>query len=1010
MEWVVFIGLGVWVWLQSQRIEGLSRQIEALEKLLAAPLPQALPTLLLDTPLRPGELEPLLLDTPLPEASNDTEFDSPRITTPPPRTLPKAQDRRMERWLAENGLAWLGGGAIALGGIFLVTFAAQQNWFTAQVRLTCALILGAVLIGASAWARRVAQQRPPGHPLVAALLAGAGASTFYATAWAAHGLYHFIDWGAAAALLTVCAFILIGLSFLHGQALGALAVIAALLAPPLTSLGAWPAAALTLYICAVSAGALALALFRRWAWTAVAAVLGLYFWFAAAIGAGEVWRALGFLSFASVGGLMTTLRAPEKNEAQASLNWTHVHTLGPSIAVCVSSVLLIVAWLAAGAAPTSNAGGPACIAVFHVALAAYAVRARVIMPAVLAIAIGALVLGFAAYLRNRAYITPLGGEVFPAMLLAAIAIVAAALGARAHHSARTLIAGAGAIGAALLSLLAAATREDWHSLAAWAPLFAGASVLLGAAWRVARDAAKPHADAATDFWAGAGAALLLLGVESAFAEDARSAAHAGAALLLAAGFAWRGWRALRYAALSAAALTLAHAFSPALLGAALTATLPLWHALALLGGAAALLFGAARFAARRESPSATGDALNAAAIIALLIAGFLALRWIAAGGVGAPLDEFTETSLRALTLLATGHVIMPRQEQKLSHIGQWRGHTLMAVGLIYALLGPALALNPWWGGAPATIPGPPLFNAQALAFAAPAAIALATAMRLQASHKQLARFYAVLGGALALVWLPLEIRHAFHGAHMSGATFIGLEGLAHALWPLALVVGGRALKARTPTALHAALDRFLGVAAWPALIVAALGLWLVFNPWWGWTPAPLAGLPAAIIALAAFALAAWLSAKATHIRETPWPNMTLVATLAGVGHLIVAATLVVHWLFHDVSLSTAPASGVELWSYSAVWALFGAGAFALGLRRGDAILRWSGLAILLATTAYVGFLALTRLTGIAQIGSALGLGIVLMLVAWGARRFSSAPLSTKPPTPSAQHERQRAQP
>ena len=1000
MEWVVFIGLGVWVWLQSQRIEGLSRQIEALEKRLPRAEPQALPTLLLDTPLRPGELEPLLLDTPLPEASNDTEFDLPRSTTPPPRPRapPKAPDRRMERWLAENGLAWLGGGAIALGGIFLVTFAAQQNWFTAQLRLICALILGAVLIGASAWARRVAQKRPPGHPLVAALLAGAGASTFYATAWAAHGLYHFIDWGTAAALLTLCAFILIGLSFLHGQALGALAIIAALLAPPLTSLGAWPAAALTLYICAVGAGALALALFRRWAWTAVAAVLGLYFWFAAAIGAGEVWRALVFLSFASVGGLTTILRPPEKNETQAALSWTHVHTLGPSIAVCISSALLLVAWLAAGGSPTSNANGPAYIAVFHVALAAYAVRARVIMPAVLAIAIGALVLGFAAYLRNRSYLTPLGGEVFPAMLLAAIAVVTAALGARAHRSARALIAGAGAVGAALLSLLAAATRDDWHSLAAWAPLFAGASVLVGAAWRAERDAAKPHADAATDFWAGAGAALLLLGVESAFAETVRTVAHAGAALLLAAGFAWRGWRALRYATLSAAALALAHAFSPALLGAALAATLPLWKALALLGAAAALLLGAARLAARREAPSATSEALSSGAVITLLIAGFLALREIASHGVGAPLDEFTETSLRALALLATGHVIMPRTGQKLGHIGQWRGHVLMAGGLIYALFGPALALNPWWGGAPASIPGPPLFNAQALAFAAPAAIALATAARLRANHKQLARFYAALGGVLALVWLPLEIRHAFHGARMSGVGFIGLEGFALSLWPLVLVIGGGALNARKPTTLRAALARFLGIAAWPALIIAALGLWLVFDPWWGWAPAPIADAQPAAFALAAFALAAWLSAKAANIGESRRPDLATISIVACMGHLFVATTLMVRWLFHDLDMSTAPASGVELWSYSAVWALFGAGAFALGLRRGDAILRWGGLAILLATTAYVGFLALTRLTGIAQIGSALGLGIVLMIVAWGARRFSQAP---------AQQERQQ---
>ena len=38
------------------------------------------------------------------------------------------------------------------------------------------------------------------------------------------------------------------------------------------------------------------------------------------------------------------------------------------------------------------------------------------------------------------------------------------------------------------------------------------------------------------------------------------------------------------------------------------------------------------------------------------------------------------------------------------------------------------------------------------------------------------------------------------------------------------MIGGGALSASKSTALRTALDRFLGVAAWPALIIAALGL------------------------------------------------------------------------------------------------------------------------------------------------------------------------------------------
>ena len=848
MEWLFILPLVAWTWLQSRRIEALARKLADLERGLAAAQTQAAARepLLLTNPVAPDD-DVLLLDTPLPEASNDTA-PAPTFPGQPTATLKdKESGRRFEKWLAENGFAWLGGAAVALGVIFLVAFATQQGWFTPHVRLTCALILGFILIAAGEWTRRLGARRPPGHPLVGAMLAGAGMASLYAVIWAAHGLYHYIDWDMATALLLLCAVLLAGLSMVHGQALGALAIAAALLAPPLTSLGGWPATALTLYICAASAAGFGLAVLRRWAWVAVATMGGLYVWFAAAIAADEVWRALAFLSFASIGAGMLVLRAPLTEAHATPLSWSRTRALAPSIAISVSSVLLLWAWLAIAPAPSHHIVGPALIGAFHVALAASALRARLAAPATLAIAIGALALGFVAYLRNRFYFAPLGEEFFPAVLLAAFVIAASALTARPHRSARTLIAAAGALGAALLAALAASTAMDWHGIAAWAPLFAGAGLLFGAAWRSAREGQGESADRAVDFWAGASAALLLLGVESAFAEAARAGADAGAALVLAAGFAWRGWRALRWAALSAAALCLAHAFSPALLGAALSGTLSLWRALLTLGPTAVLLFGAAHFAAQRAAPSATAEALHAAAMISLLTAGFLALRWIAdGGGGGAPLDAFTESALHALGLLAAGHIVMPRQEQSLSHIGQWRGHVLMWTGLLIALLSPALALNPWWGEAPATITGPPLLNAQALAFAAPAAIAVATAARLSTRQPVLAHCYVVVGTVLGAAWLPLEISHVFHGANMSEPGFVGLEGFAHALWALGLVLAASAFGARKESPCREVLLRACGLAAWPALAAASLGLWLAFNPWWGIAPAhvgsPLAGL------------------------------------------------------------------------------------------------------------------------------------------------------------------------
>ena len=90
MEWLVILGLGAWVWLQSRRIETLSLKLAELERRLGlrdvalpepgetpAPEPetdQEEPALLLTEVVVENEL---LLDTPLPEPSNDIEDETP---------------------------------------------------------------------------------------------------------------------------------------------------------------------------------------------------------------------------------------------------------------------------------------------------------------------------------------------------------------------------------------------------------------------------------------------------------------------------------------------------------------------------------------------------------------------------------------------------------------------------------------------------------------------------------------------------------------------------------------------------------------------------------------------------------------------------------------------------------------------------------------------------------------------------------------------------------------------
>lgn len=1167
MEWLVIAGLGVVVWLQWRRIDELTRRLEKLEGDRAdtpaaattprapAPAPQATDErepLLLNTPLPPDDREPLLLDTPLPPASNDDEplvdFDAP-LPPIPAAAYPRPRARAalastFETWLSENGFAWLGGGLLALGGALLVAFVSQQDFFTPPVRLWSAAALGLALIGAGAWVRG----RPQSHRLVAALLTGAGAATLYAAAWAAHGLYDLISWSTAAALLALVAAALLGLAFLHGEALGALAIAAALLAPVLASLGAWPPAAIALYATIVAASGFAIAALRRWAWVAGVTLAGLYAWFAGAIADDEIGRALLFVSVASLGAGAIGIREARPDEREGAYNWSSVRASLPTIAICFSSVLLLWPWLALAPAINVSIAGTALIGVFHVVLAALAVRARIAQPPAFLVAASMLALGAAAYMQSRFMFAPLGADFHIWLWAAAPAIVLAALGARPDRHGRALVSGAGAISAAVLLVLAAVTQGG---ALAWAPLFVGALAFGFAAVRVGADARDPAVDASVDFWAGAGAALVLIGLELALGPWWLPAAEAAAALLFAALHAWRGWRAARGAALIAAAIAIAHAVSPEVTGLAMADASRLTQTLVTFAAAAALFFAAARIIAARARASA--EALTSAAIITIVTAAFVGLRWLAAGDTYVPIDAFTEVSLRGLMLMVAGYLALPRRGQDAGFIGRWRGHALMAAGVIYALPASGYALNPWWGLSPAIIAGPPLLNAQALAFAAPAALGLLAARRFYAEQKHFARPHAIGGALFAALWIVLEIRRAFHGAESArapigllegdcyglaalvgalvialvarqraaktadgpftqdllgaagkvaaaaaivgvlflvilrhpwwgahdasvtnsldtglatlaqalgaglalalgralsramgvdpvrfiaastaallawsfghaairwfyhhgamdgGAALVGLEGLAHALWPLAFVLAGSALTERAPgrdtfrAYLHD-LEAIWAAAVWPALAFAALGLWLLYTPWWGIAPARAGSAFAALAGLAAFIAAAWMSLAARNVPHLRWPAIFAPAALtACVFHLFVAATLVVRQLYRGADMGPAPAeANLETWTYSAVWAVFGAGVVGMHFMRRNSVLFWCGVAVLTATTAKVFLFDMARLDGLVRAGSFLALGAIVVLLALAARRAArpeSGVTADGPPSP-----------
>ncbi|MBS0385418.1 MAG: DUF2339 domain-containing protein [Proteobacteria bacterium] len=1147
MDLLLILVLAAWILRQSARISALEQQIAALRSSMADERPLADPQaktpaaeederepLLLDTPLPPlffaqradqaDEREPLLLDTPLPQASNDaapmaSEIEGAQIVVAAVTSDgPTTRSSSFAQWLSENGLAWLGGGALAIGIVWFLSFAAQQDWFTPGVQLACATVGGLVLLAASEGVRRERSA------LIAALLAAAGALAFYATAWAAYGGYHFVAWPTAAALLTVCAGVFLLLSLLHGEAFGMLAVIAAMLTPAIAEARAWPDAAITLYVSAVAAASFAVAWTKRWSWTATLALGGLYFWFAGAIAVADLTRAMILLGVGSIGVLVLAMRAPTTKDADGTLPWQRAVALGPTVAVCIGSVLMLWVWASAPLRGTGAMAAPTFTGVLHVALAGYAIRTRMLSPAAFVVAAGALVSGVALYLISRAPLAPPGADVYASVLAASVATALAALSARARGPARNLIAAAGGGASTILVLMAATTRNDWHGLAAWAALLAGAIFLFACAYSAARPVSDADSDLGVDAWLTGSAVLLLVGVESAWAAPMRATGDALAALLLASVYRWRGWRAARLAALAAAVLAVAHALTPELIAATLDGAMPLWRALLILATAAAALLAASFATRQRETNGVTTESLSSAALMLALVAAFLTLRWFAGGGANSP-GTLSEQALRALTLLVAGYLALPRAGGEAGVIARWRGHALLALGLAYALIEAGLLANPWWGVAPGSVTGPPLLDTLLLAFAAPAAIALAAARRLYARQRNTARAYAASGGALALLWAALALRRAFHPAAMSwsevgvfegacygllliafallaaliarlrdgperlfaadlrrstsfitwacllaavwimvvmrhpwwgapapssdlsrlmatlaqawaatmsiglgralsrargvdttrfaaasaAALFIwscghaaihiapltGLGGYAHALWPLALVTAGAAITAGAPgrdtvrAYLHD-LDAIWATAVWPALAFAALGLWLLFNPWWGLAPSQSASLTA--FGLLAYPLAAWMSLHARSLHGARWRTMlNPVAAVACVIHIFVAITLATRFLYRGEAMAQLGAGPLEMWSYSALWALYGGGMVAMGAFRRTQLLVWSGLALLAVTAVKVFVFDTAQLSGPIRAASAVGLGVVALSVAWATQRINRAP-------------------
>jgi uncharacterized membrane protein len=267
--------LGLIAFVMAYRMRGRQHRIEmrlaAIEAALAGQMPSAVAA-----PATPAA-EPTSMPAaqPAPVVQESAAPEPPPSIDEQPTPTPEEPARTFEERFGTRWTVWVGGLALALGGIFLVQYSIEQGLLGPRVRLVLSGLLAAALVALGEYARRrelpgAFAQLPSAH--IPSILTAAGTTIAYATVYAAYALYGFLLPPVAFLLLGIVALATLAAALLHGPALAALGMVGAFVAPLLVATEEPNYWALTIYLAVVSAASFALARFRLWRWLAITAV------------------------------------------------------------------------------------------------------------------------------------------------------------------------------------------------------------------------------------------------------------------------------------------------------------------------------------------------------------------------------------------------------------------------------------------------------------------------------------------------------------------------------------------------------------------------------------------------------------------------------------------------------------------------------------------------------------------------------------------------------------------
>jgi uncharacterized membrane protein len=721
-----------------------------------------------------------------------------------PVPAPKKAD--IETALGTRWAVWVGGLALALGGLFLVRYSIEAGIFGPAERLMLAFLLGLVLVGGGEYIRRTGFKVPvegAAGAFVPGILTAAGAFTLFGTIYAAHGLYGFIGPTFAFLLLGIIGVGSIAAALVHGQALAGLGLLGSMVTPALVSSQSPSVWSLFGYLAIVLVANTAIARLRGWQLLAAAGFGGTGLW--TFLYLGEVYipdfTVLIFISLVTLGALAFVWLMSDAGGR--GFNWPSIM---PAFFVALTAAVLM-------AFPDYQArNGVAYGAVLIFAMIVVAFYRPGGLPLLHAAGIATVLVLAQAALTGSFIFQALGGELsidgfgpspfvaalLPAgIVLAIIFLVDGFWRAWRDAPASPVRAAAWSGWGTLMPLVALASLwitfgnpdRDFGYAAAALVLVA---IFAACGEMVARRETPPLKGglSASFAFVGAGISASLM-LHMAFGPLWTTMLVGALAIVPALATRVRVYPVLGWLSVGAVLVVLGRiAFDPTIVGAAALGTTPVFNALLPGYGVPSLAFGFAAWQLARTTAGRPRLVMEAAAALFGLLTLAMLVRHAMNGGVintNAP--TLAEQAIYTLIALGAGAILVALDARSPSSVLRIGSLAAGVASVAFVVAQHFLALNPLFTDE--STGGIPVFNLLFLAYLLPAIAAGALALYARGKRpKWYAAMLGVVMAALVFAYATLSVRRIFQGEHIAYWTGMGqLETYAYsALW-LAMGVG-----------------------------------------------------------------------------------------------------------------------------------------------------------------------------------------------------------------------------